>query len=1067
MNRIPRLTLLILSTIVGSGLYIPIASGTTSAHAVAQSPHKTVTIKGVVTDNHKEPLAGVTIRLKGTKRGTVTDADGRYTFPDVSENGTLLVTYIGMKPLELDVKGRTVLDIVLEEDSNTLAELTVTTGYQEVKRERMTGSVATISAGQIRNLNIKSIDQALAGNISGLSAVTTGRPGATASIHIRGVNSLTGNTQPIWIVDGMPLQGEAPSLLRTGGGLNAELFQNGIGDLSPDDIESITVLKDAAASAIYGARAANGVIVIKTKSGEVGKPSYNITAHFGLTTPPTRTVQMMNSEQKLQFEREMFTDEAFHKMGQGSYLLDQAASGLITREEAEARISELAKRNTNWFQELYRPAFSTQVSMNMSGGTQKTKYYTSANFMDQNGTEYNNHLRRIRIASKLSHNFSKRVSLDSQLATTYKEDRRSRPAFDYFNYALYANPYEDPEGYDLSWDMTSSKIRQGLRWPTLNARHEIDQNYFTTRYLSSSLMLRLNWNILEGLDFSSQGMLSVNASHNRNVEGEGTYTNFRNNWIASLVKEVTPQQVKGSLDEGTAYNTSYTWRNVLTYRQEFASVHYLDILLGQELSSDTSYSSSNYSPIFDQVHRLVGFPELPDGIDIKKINFASLGGTGKYESRLSSFFANATYSYEDRYVLSSSIRYDGSDIIGNDNQFTPLWNTSFRWNLHKEPFFKSDFVDMLSLRLGYGYTGSIDKNAFPFVVMRIDERYEYDGDIIPNRITFANPNVKWQTKRDANIGIEASLWQGDVRFGVNYYNNFVFNLLDNRRLPYSSGRGTVKENVANLLNRGWEIDLSVTPIRNNRLIWNIRGNMAINHNTVTSTRYKSLKEIDAIESQDGSGHYFIEGSPVGAWYGYHFAGIDPETGSTMVYNKENGELFNMDLLQNRTLKLKAPTAEVLGNFYPPVVGGFSTDLTYRQWTLTASFEYKLGHKIRSFTTFQGLGSGNRHILDMGRWRAPGDIANVPTINNSRVAYNKYMMDAALESGNYLRSTYMSLGYNLPRTFVDRCGLSFARLTLSGQNLFTITRYRGIDPQLMGQVRYPNSPSYNLSINIGI
>lgn len=1063
------LKLLLLSILALTAIAVGTDDAIGSTRELVQSPaRKTTIVKGLVTDIRKEPLVGVTIRLKGTKRGTVTDIDGHYTLPDVPENGTLLISYIGMKTMELSVSGRSTINITLEEDSNQLAEVTVTTGYQEVRKERMTGSVATINASQIRNLNIKSVDQILAGNISGLSTVTTGRPGASASIQIRGVNSLTGNTQPIWIIDGMPLQGEAPSLLRTGGDLSPELFQNGIGDLSPDDIESITVLKDAAASAIYGARAANGVIVVKTKNGVVGKPTYNITANFGVTTPPRRTVQMMNSAQKLQFEREMFEDEAFSRTGRGADLLDQVATGLISKEEAEVKIQELAKTNTDWFRELYRPAMSTQISMNMSGGSTKTKYYTSANFLDQNGTEYNNALRRLRVTSKLSHHFSDKVSLDTQLATTYKEDRPSRQAFDYFGYALYANPYEDPKGYDQSWDMSTSKIRKGLSWPNFNARHEINENYFTTRYLSGSLMMRLNWRIIDGLDFSSQGMISANASHNRTVEGAGTYTNFQNNWLKSLVKEVTPQDVKGALNEGTAYNTSYTWRNVLTFDKEIGDgKHYLNILLGQELTADTSYSSYNYSPIFDQTHRLAGFPELPKGIDIKKINFRGLGGTGKYESRLSSFFSNATYSYRDRYVLSSSIRYDGSDIIGNNNQFTPLWNTSFRWNIHREPFFKSEVFDLLSLRMGYGYTGSIDKNAFPFVVMEIGERYEYDGGIVPNRIRFANPNVKWQTKRDTNIGLEASLWDSRLRMGLNFYHNFVFNLLDNRKLPYSSGREWVKENVANLVNKGIELDLSVTPVRTPDLNWNLRANMAFNHNTVTYTRYKSLKEIKVIESGSGSGRYFIQGTAVGAWYGYRFAGIDKETGATMIYNSEDGSLFNMDLLQNQATKIKAPTAEVLGNFYPPVVGGLSTDLTYKRWVLTASFEFKLGHKIKSFTTFQSLGSGNRHILDMGRWRAPGDVADVPTISRDRQAYNKYMMDAALESGNYLRSTFLSLGYNLPRDLVEKCGLSFARMTLSGQNLFTLSRYKGIDPQLMGQVSYPNSPTYNLSINIGI
>lgn len=1067
MKRALSLALIGISLMVVSPALAPLHATDLSVEEAQSGKH--ITVSGKVIDEDKEPLTGVTIRVKGApNKGAVTDINGVYSISEVPADGTLVVSFIGMETQEIAVKGRTTINITLKESSTTLGEVTVTTGYQEVKRERMTGAVATIDASQIRNLNVKSVDQILAGNIAGLSSVTTGRPGATASIHIRGVNSLTGNTDPIWIVDGMPLQGEKPSLMRSGGELNAELFQNGIGDISPDDIESITVLKDAAASAIYGARAANGVIVIKTKSGSAGKTTYNVTANFGISSRPERTVPMMNSEEKIQFEREMYADESFAYVGRASYLLDQVATGLMTEEQAEAEIARLKTINTNWFKELYRPAFSTQVSLSRSGGTEKTSHYTSANYLDQQGTELNNHLRRLRFSSKLSHSFSSRVKLDTQLSATYRDDKRSSAAFNTFRYALYANPYEDPEGYDLSWNMTRSRIHPGFRWTTLNAKREMEENYFTTRYLSASLLLRLDWKILDNLTFSSQGMVTGNSTHNRTVEGPGTYTNFQNNWLWSIVKdEIRPEQVQGSLDEGTSYSADYTWRNTLSYNLEYEDTHFLDLLLGQEITSDLTYTSYNYSPIFDQVHRIVGFPELSEGIDVKKINFQGLGGTGRYESKLSSFFLNATYSYRDRYVLSSSVRYDGSDIIGNNNQFVPLWNTSFRWNVSKEPFFKSDFFDLLSLRLGYGYTGSIDKNAFPFVIMRIDKRYEFDGQIIPNGFTHANPNVRWQTKRDFNIGVETSMWKGRIRAGINYYNNFVFDLLDNRRLPYSSGRGTVKENVANLVNRGWEIDLSLTPVRSNKLIWSIRGNMAINTNIITSTRYKSLSEISAVESGDGSGHYFIEGSSVGAWYGYRFAGIDPTTGSTMVYNSKDNSLFNMDALQDQSRKVKAPVAEVLGEYYPPIVGGLSTDITYGRWVLTASFDYKMGHKIRSFSTFQSLGSGNRHILDKARWRAPGDIATVPTINNSRKAYNKYMLDAAIERGDYLRCTYLSLGYNLPRPLLDSMGLIFGRVTLSAQNLFTLSPYKGIDPTLLGNVSYPNSPVYNITLNLGI
>lgn len=1041
-----------------------LASPFASSSERTQQERKKITVKGEVYDSDKLPLVGVRVTIKGEKGGTVTDVDGKFTLNNVPANGTIQISYIGMKPIEEALKGRTFVKFYMKEDATTLEELTVTTGYQDVKKERMTGAVSTISAGDIKNLNIKSMDQVFAGTISGVSAVTSGRPGATTQIHVRGINSLTGNTQPIWIVDGMPLQGEVPSLSATGGSITPELFQSGIGNISPDDIESITVLKDAAASAIYGARAANGVIVVKTKSGRAGKTTYNLTAHFGLSARPENNLAMMNSEQKLRFEREMYMDTGLISIGRAANLMNQVSLGIITREEADAEIQRLSGINTDWFKELYKPGFNTQINASMSGGTEKTKYYNSISFLNEEGTEYNNVFRRLRVSSKLSHNITPKLKFDTQLAATYREDQRSASSINTLTYALFANPYEQPDEYDLSWDMTQSKTGYGLAWNTLNAKEDILNNTQSSRYIDASLMGKLSWDILDGLRFDSQGVVYVSSNNNRTVQGEKTYTNYISNWARQYFTQLAPNQVNGSLKEGTSYSTSFNFRNALSYSLALKDKHFIDLYAGQEISAQVNYASYNYSPMFDQLHRVVGFPELPKNTDMKQINFAALGGTGRFESKLSSFFLNGTYSYDDKYVLSSSVRYDGSDIIGNNNQFTPLWNVSGKWNLHREEFFKNDLFDELALRVGYGYTGSIDKSAFPFVVINIDNRIEYDGMIVPNSFTYANPNVKWQTKKDFNVGAEMSLWKGRVRFGANYYHNFVFDLLDSRSLPYSSGRGSVRENVANVVNKGWELDMSLSPIRRPNFYWDIRANVAINKNTITSTYYKNIDEIALVRSGAGNS-YFIQDYPVAGWFGYRFAEVDPETGNTIIYSSEDGEKFAMDLLSNATLGLKAPPAEYLGEFYPPVVGGLSTNINWKQFVLTMSFEYKFGNMIRSFSTFGRSGSNNRHVSDLNRWRAPGDIAGVPAITAGRSAYRDYMYDVMLERGDYFRNTFMSLGYNLPSRWTQALGLQFARITFTTNNLFTWTAYKGIDPALMGRLGYPNSRRYNLSFNI--
>jgi len=1032
---------------------------------VQQSVHRK--ISGIVKDENGNPLPGATVRIKGSSMGTATDVSGGFQLTIPTEDCILEVSFVGYTTQEVDVKDRSEISVRLVSDRTEMEEVVVT-GYQTVRKERMTGSTTTITANQIAGRGLQSMDEILNSTISGLNMISSGRPGQDAQIQIRGVNSLTGSTEPMWIVDGMPLQGEIPNIQSGSTDLQSTIFTTGIGNIAPDDIKSITVLKDAAATAIYGARAANGVIVVETKSGTVGKTRFNASVNIGVKERPVNNVDMMNTAEKIQFEREIAEENYNYSTtgGRITQILQKQKFGLLSPQEVEAEIARLANIETDWYKEIYRTAITQQYNFSMSGGSEKTQHYVSLNYLKEKGIEPNNKYDKLGMSIKLTHNPSGKVRITGGLNATLKNDRVTASKVNSLQYAMYANPYERPYdekgdyAYDVTYDTDRSSIRDGLAWETFNILHELNANTNANRYLDAELSLKVEWEMLKGLLFTTHGIYNANSNHNRVTEGAGTYTNFKNNWY-TYKGEVTPDLVQGSLREATGYSTGYTFRNTLQYSTELDEKHFITLFAGQEISSRTSFNSSNYSPVFDEEHRIIGFPQM-DGIDGSKIAFSALGGTGKITSKLSSFFANASYSFMDRYILTGAIRYDGSDIIGNDNQFTPLWNVGLRWNAHRENFMAGqEVIDLLSLRAGFGYTGSIDKNALPFVVMTLGQSVIYDGQSVPTSFDYPNPNVKWQTKQDMNIGLDMSLFGYRVELGVNYYYNITRDVLDRKALPYSSGRKEVTKNVADIYNNGWEIDLGLTLLKRKSLSWFAKFNVAINNNEVKRTYYKEESALPAATLANA--HQFVEGYPVNAWFGYKFAGVDPIDGGTLVYTGNGGATLNLDASGEMW---PTPTVYYLGELTPPVVGGFSTTLNWKQFIFTANFEYKTGHLIKSFTTFRGLDGKNRHASDAYRWRQAGDISNIPQLFEGYRTAANYMFDSLLEKGDYLRCSYLTLGYNIPPRWLEKIGFSTARLSFTAKDLFTVSSYKGIDPSLMGEFGYPNSRKYTVTLNIG-
>jgi TonB-linked SusC/RagA family outer membrane protein len=502
---------------------------------------KSVLYKGTVCDSQGQPLPGVTVAVKGTSLGVATDVNGNFQIQmPPATNWIFVFSFIGMQTVEIQSGDRREFEVVLKPAKEELEEVVVT-GYQTIRKERMTGTTATITANQIAGRGLQSIDEILNSTISGLNMISSGRPGQDAQIQIRGVNSLTGSTEPMWIVDGMPLQGEIPNIQSGSTDLQATIFTTGIGNIAPDDIKSITVLKDAAATAIYGARAANGVIVVETKSGLSGKTRFNASVNVGITERPRNNIDMMNTAEKIQFEREIFYDQQgyIYTPGRVTKLLQQAAYGEISSDEAERRIGELAKINTDWFKEIYRTAISQQYNFSMSGGNEKTQHYVSLNYLKEVGTEPNNKYDRLGMNIKLTHNPSEKIRITGGLGATMKNDRVTASSVNSLEYAMYANPYErlknedGTKAYDISYNAKESSIRDGLDWDTFNILDDLNRNTNTNRYLDAELSLKVEWEIVKGLMFTTHGV--YNAKERipipiLSITGIPTREKFRMTW---------------------------------------------------------------------------------------------------------------------------------------------------------------------------------------------------------------------------------------------------------------------------------------------------------------------------------------------------------------------------------------------------------------------------------------------------------------------------------------------------------------------------------------------------------
>lgn len=1089
-------------------------------------------VSGVVKDKQGALLPGVAVVVKGSSTGTATDLQGRFKMGVPQGKNTLNFSSVGMKSVQREVEGKgegeISVSVTMEEDVAELDEVVIT-GMETIKRDHMTGSASVLTAKDLRSQGISSIDRVLEGAIAGLNSTTlSGAPGTRAKITIRGENNLTGRTEPLWIVDGLPLMSGVPE--NNTGDYAGTIMQDGVGNIRPEDIESVTILKDASAAAIYGAKAANGVIVITTKKGFRSKTQFSYSGNYSLSEAPRIHVDFMNTREKLQYEKDIVNTFGLGYAkwaGRGGYLYKQLMEGYYTQDRYDTELNRLKNTDTDWFKVLFRTSQSQSHGISIRGGSEEMTYYTSVSFSEQNGILRSNKYSNAGMLMTLDYRPIKNLILSLNLSTNIRKNRDHASAIDPFEYAVFANPYERPYdengnyAADLSYrganytEMTAS----GYKYDSFNIVRELKETRSSSDGLDASLTFNIRYNIMPGLAISS--IIRKGASYNTSATAidAGTYTSYTNESFAAKVypnQDAYPAEFNnGELSESSGKNFNWSIRNQIDYSFRIKQDHLFSILVANEIMSKKFSNFGYKSPIYYGDFRITGVPDFKEDVyyETLRSQISSMFNTSTGQDRSVSFLGSFRYGYKDRYVLNFNYRADGADAIGDANRFTPLWSVGFRYNLHHEKFFKNDIVTELAIRGGFGYTGNIDRTAYPFSTISIGSD-TYEGNRFATKFTYPNPSVKWEKKQDMNFGIDISFFKGKINFIMDCYKNRTKDVLENLSVPISTGRADVRANGGIVENSGMELYLNIRWINRPDFTFSTSANVGSNKNVIVRSEhdFKSYQEaIDGKYLQGGIVN--VIGEETGSIFGWKFAGVDPQTGNPQYYLPpagkrayaqlldkwdsigENFQEYYLDAGMVTSLdavpdyvagasgNIFSSSMQYLGRSNPKYIGGFNTYLRYKNIEFTTQWSYKVGNIIESFNDLQhapnnwdptqgyvsdlSVSGTNRERRYLNFWKMKGDVTNIPRfVAGGSDNWAGVHTSAKYEKGDFLRLTNISLSYRLPSEVVKRFGMQNMSLAFNAYNLFTFTKYKGLDVGTGGAFSYPTAREYNVKLSVG-
>ena len=1078
-----------------------------------------VTIKGKVVDQDSLPLPGVTVLLKGTHIGTATDNSGRFSIsvPD-NEGAVLVFSFIGMESVEEEISNpRQALLVVMKETTASLSEV-VKTGYYSTTKRRASGSIAVVTSESLENRIPTTIDNLLQGMVAGVAVTNTGRPGASSKIKIRGTNSIDGSTEPLWVVDGVPLQDELPEIdaEEVNSGNFNEIFMNGVAGINPSDIEDITILKDAAASAIYGSRAAGGVIVITTKQGKAGKTRVNYSARFGVGLQPQRDNNLMNSAEKLDWEEELWQEfgaanlaaGAAHvpvvgivgmlhtdRIGKnGTLWTDTENFEAMSETEKATYLNELRSHSTDWFREIFQNSFSMTHHLSFSGGSQTATYYASLGYSTEEGLLKQDRFDRYTVNAKVNLSPSRHIKWGVSLSVSNLVSQGPATTVDPYTYAYFANPYERPYNEDGSYraDMTYfnlNNINEGedylashLPPQGFNILRELEETEGDSKKFSATGQATLTLDITGGLQFSGLMSYTFTNTRDKTVLGEETYAAWTDRLYFDTNNNTENQYA--SISEANANGESYNVRGQFSYTDLFRGEHYLNVLAGAELRGSRNTRSYMKRYGYNRDSGLAITPEDPDGsFDYRDLLDGSMGTT-KSENKFASFYASLEYAYRERYVFNASFRTDGSNNFGSDEQFNPTWSLGAAWNADEEPFTQSlkPTLSHLTLRASAGFTGNVVAGALKELVIEFDDRDSWNGMPVGEVQTAPNPHLRWEKTRDLKAALDFGLFDDRVSGLVEAYWRKSMDVITRTMVVSTTGFTGQAHNTSEIENKGVEGTLGVQIIDGRDLKLRMNANVAWNRNVLS----KYVSPTGAISE----GKY--EGYPLESIFGGKEIGIDPFYGIYMYQLRPDAEISSASDL-NKTANYRY----YLGTSTAPFTGGFYLNLSWRDLSLGIGGAYSFGAKVDNRITpaasyedidYYGNETPQTSYSDLytnhlnvrrdrtDRWtpsrtegvkypRIVDPLGEVLNLDLYNVTSSSITLGSFLEDVSYLRVRDITLSYNLPRHLLEHWGISSLGFSVMASNLFTFTNYSGIDPETPGQT-YPITRSVAFGINLG-
>lgn len=967
-----------------------------------------ITVQGVVKDQTGETVIGASVMEKGTTNGTITGIDGDFSL-NMSSNGTLVVSFVGYKTQEVQVKGQKQLQVVLSEDAEMLDEVVVI-GYGTMKKSDLTGAVSSIGNKDIKDSPVSNLGQAIQGKISGVQIVDAGKPGDNVSIKIRGLGSIN-NCDPLVVIDGVPTD-------------------LGLSSLNMADVERLDVLKDASATAIYGSRGANGVVMITTKRGTEGKGKLAVSANYSFQNA-TNVSSLLNAAQYAELSNDMMVN-----------------SGRNPNPEW-ANPSELGA-GTDWMDELLRTGVMQNYTVSYSGGNEKSHYYVSGGFLDQSGIVKSVNYRRFTFQSNSDAQVLKWLKFSNNI--TFSADTKKSGSYNIGD-ALKALPIYPVKNEDGSWSGPDGNSE----W------------YGSTRNPIGPT--ELNKSQTDGYNFLAN--LTAELTFTKWLKFKSTFGYDAKFWF---IDNFTPKYnwKPTPTEETSRYKSdnksfTYLWDNYFLFDHTFAEKHRVGLMAGMSAQWNTNdYLNAQKNVfMFDNVH------EMDNGEEMYAI------GGNETEWALLSYMARVNYSYEDRYLLTATIRRDGSSRFGKKHRWGTFPSVSVAWRASQEKWFpKNDYINDLKVRAGYGVTGSqasvgnysylasYNTSVYPFGISSGNQTALVSS-------TLANPYIHWEEVAQTNIGFDASLFNSRVMFSFDAYLKETRDMLVKASIPITSGfedTTTTYTNAGKVRNQGIEMSLHTINLTG-ELGWETNLTATYNKNKIKDLNSDVPYYINQINNSYVT--MLAKDYPINVFYGYVTDGIFQNQSEVNTHavqpGAEPGDIRFRDLNNDGVINDSDRT--VIGNPNPSWLFSMNNSLSYKGFELSVFLQGIAGNKIYNANNIDNTGMAaayNQTTDVLKRWQGEGTSNSMPRAVFGDPNQNTRVSDRFVENGSYLRLKNITLSYTFPKQWLQKAQIENARLSLSCENVATITGYSGFDPEVgingIDQNRYPISRTFSLGLN---